>query len=713
MPNDNAKISAEVLDFYDVSSRWMQDTYYKEWAEVYRNIHCRVEEKTYKSGPKKGQAITNRTNVALPDHFVMRRKKVARLTAQPPNLRVHGPDQTTKDKVSALMYRQWDLGKWQQVLRQMVDQCAVLGWSVSKTSWNDVVVYRKVRRQTSKLYRSQLMMVEGASPEEILQAEVEAPLLSEAEIAQALAKHGPEVSLRIPISKYEGPIGERVFVGDIFCEPGFTSIHQSPRVVEYSERDFAWLDYWAERTGCDPDTGEEGPVFDPAVIALIKGDVGDGTKVPRRVIDLRRDLRDSLKITDPTIKLDGRLRGPKFPIYEQHSMMPDGRIRIDWVYNKEKLLGKMLYPWDTYGKYIYNELVLIPDLLGGVGQSTIGASRFIYQLRNTNRNLTTDFLARLMRPKMKRNETCEIKEEGYERDGFSEIVVSDMAGLEPLSDPRFPSEAFLDSQVLTREMMQAEPLVNDFSPGTDANPQSGKLATTAIFQQKSADAIVNDELKQLDCWIYDVVNLNLAMTQQSMQKKVDIERGTYQRVDALSYMGEQGVKSIQVDPLEIQQDLELIPETGSTLAADDELKTSKIMQGYLLAKGDPVNFNSKPFAKALAATIPGISIAEAMTPDGPPPQPPPEVRTSVSINYKDLADDAKAWLLSQVGAPVAGTQAQAALALPIKMNETAQATAELEQPHVSESLAEQQKIAVDNKKVEAQKKKLDKKVSSS
>ena len=636
----------------------------------------------------------------------MRRKKVARLTAQPPNLRVHAKDQSTKDKVSALLYRQWDLGGWQKVLRQMVDQCAVLDWSVSKTSWNDALGMRKLRKATAKLNRPQLMMYEGASPEDILAAEEQAPLLSEQEIIQALTKHGPEVSLRLPISKYEGPIGERVFNGDIFPEPGFKSLHQAAFVIEYSERDFAWLDYWARQTGCDPDTGEEGPVFDPKVVAEIKDEVDSNKAVPRRTIDLRRELRDSLKISDPTLQLDGRLRGPRCPIYERHSIMPDGRIRIDWCYNKDKLLGKMLYPWDTYGKYIFNELVLIPDLLGGIGQSTIGASRYLAQLRNTNRNLTTDFLGRLLRPKMKRDETCEVKEEDFERDGFSEMVVSNMAGIEPLTDPRFPSEAFLDSQMLTREIMQVEPLINDFSPGTDANPQSGKLATTAIFQQKSADAIVNDELKQIDCWLYDVMNLSLAMTQQSMQKKVDIQKGVYERVDALSIMGGGEVRSMTVDPLEIQQDLEIIPETGSTLAADDEFKVQKIMQGYILAKQDPLNFNSKPFAKKLASTIPGISMAEAITPDGPPPQPPPEVRTSVSINYKDLAADARSWLLQQVGAPTAGTQAEGALTIPIKVNEAAMAAAELEQPHVSESLAEQQHIAIEKKKAE---KPLDKK----
>src|SRR3990167_3674750 len=109
MPTDNTKIAADVFESYDVSSRWMQANYYDGWAEAYRSIHCRVEEKVYKTGHKKGQAIKNRTNVALPDQFVMRRKKVARLTAQPPNLRVHAKDQTTKDKVSALLYRQWDL----------------------------------------------------------------------------------------------------------------------------------------------------------------------------------------------------------------------------------------------------------------------------------------------------------------------------------------------------------------------------------------------------------------------------------------------------------------------------------------------------------------------------------------------------------------------------------------------------------------------------
>jgi hypothetical protein len=181
-------------------------------------------------------------------------------------------------------------------------------------------------------------------------------------------------------------------------------------------------------------------------------------------------------------------------------------------------------------------------------------------------------------------------------------------------------------------------------------------------------------------------------------------------VDALSIMGGGEVRSITVDPLEIQHDLEIFPETGSTLAADDEFKAQRIMQGYLMAKQDPVNFNSKAFAKKLVSTIPGMTVAEAITPDTPPPPPPPEVRTNVSIAYKDLAPDAQAWLLKQVGAPTEGTAIRGMMSGVTALSEAGTAAAEMEQPHVSESLVEQQKMALENKKIEKAEKRVDKKV---
>ena len=671
----------ECLARYEASRRWFNDNYFSEFAEIYRSINCRV----LPLKDRNGKEIKGRTNVSLPDHFVMRRKKVARLTASPPNLRIRGGSaQEVRDSATALMYRQWDLGRWQKALRGIVDSSTVFGWGVNKTWWNKVEVWKKLRRRTLSLSRTQLMQHAGAPQDKIDQAVAQqGDQLDEMEQAQAIAQFGPEVSLDVDTTKYEGPVGKSLFIGDIFPTPGFTSLNLSDWVIEHGEWNVPRLKYFTQQTAEDPDTGEERTIFDPAVVQqMIDEAPGTGVKF-KKDLELRRQLRNAINQTDPRNNFDLKLRGKYYDIFEQHSLMEDGRIRIDWFGEQEYALGSMVYPWDTYGQYLYKELVLIPDILGGIGQSTIRASRFIKQLRDARANQTSDFINKKLRPKFKVLDTADVQDQHMERSDWSEVRVKDMNDINLLFDPQFPPEAWQDQAMLNREMQQVEPLINDFQPGTDTIPQSGKLATTAVLQQRSADAVTADELRQIDLYLYDQLNLNFAMTQQQMTEKVNIEKGEVDRTDALSLFQDGGVKSITVDPMEIQEDLELIPESGSTLAADDDYRKNTIMQGYQLAISNPALFNARPFGEKLAAMIPGIKIADALKPDGPPPQPPPEVRINVSVSVKwpELPGDVQAAILSAGGLPTTGIQTQNMLSLPAKINEAATHAAEVEAPH--------------------------------
>lgn len=668
----------EVMARYEASRRWFNDNYFGEFAEIYRSVNCRVLPVT----DKNGKEIKGRTNVSLPDHFIMRRKKVARLTASPPNLRIRGgDDQSMRDSATALMYRQWDYGRWQQVLRGVVDSSTIFGWGVNKTWWNKVEVWRRLRMRTTQLSRMQLMQLQGAPEDEIEQALAEnTNQLNELEMAQALSQFGNEVQMEVNTVKYDGPVGQSLFIGDVFPEPGFVSLNRSAWVIEHGEWDIPKLKYFTQQLTQDSDTGEERSIFDPAVVqAMIDDAPGTGLKF-KRDLELRRQLRDAVQQTEPRAQYDLRLRGKRYDVFEQHFIQDDGRIRIDWFGEQKYYLGSMIYPWDTYGQYIYKELVLIPDIINGIGQSTIRASRFIKQLRDSRANQTSDFINKKLRPKFKVLDTADINEQHFERQDWSEIRVKDMNDINLLFDPQFPPEAWQDQAQLVREIQQVEPLVNDFQSGTETTPTAGRLATTAVLQQKSADAVTADELRQIDNYLYDQLNLNFVMTQQQMQETATIERGEVDRIDALSLFNDGTVRSIKVDPLEIQQDLELIPESGSTLAADDDFRRNSIMQGYQLALQNPKDFNSRPFAEALAKMIPGVKVVDALKPDVPPPPPSPEVRINVSVAVKwtELPTDVQSAILSAGGLPTSGTQLQSAVDLPEKLLGAAHAASALE-----------------------------------
>ena len=72
-------------------------------------------------------------------------------------------------------------------------------------------------------------------------------------------------------------------------------------------------------------------------------------------------------------------------------------------------------------------------------------------------------------------------------------------------------------------MQGADPVISDFAPGTDSNPQAGKFATTAALQAKASDAVTADTLDQIGgMFIRDVVEIQLWFDQQAMDEDVQV-----------------------------------------------------------------------------------------------------------------------------------------------------------------------------------------------
>jgi hypothetical protein len=725
-PKKNSEIASEVTEQFKVSRDWFAQNYYPEWAEIYRNVQCRVAPlmKKGKDGSLVEDKTSDRTNVCLTDHYVMRRRKVDRLTVNAPSLRVRGgsdgvgPDgapytaQQQRDKVSARLYYSWDKSGFQRTFKKVVDSATMFGWGVSKSYQDKIQVVRRLKRVTAKLTLSDLLNLQGdeqvaaavkqmraagtkhadvtkqaAKMREELQAQnaerVKSrgqDVASQDEIANAIAQFGDTVSLQVPTVKYDGPVGSALFVGDVFPEPGFLSLNQSAYVIERCDWDMPRLTYWAKQKWTDPDSGEELPVFDEDALDdfVDKFKDSQASRKPDKN-DLRVLLRESIKQSDPQI--DGRLRGKRFPMLERHSVTDDGRFRIDFIGGDEgggDRLGWMCYPWDTYGKYLYSELVLMPDIVGGIGESSLRATKYIMQLRNTRENQITDFINRKLRPLIKARGGAEITDEQLQRTAYGVFIrLKEMDDIQPFQDPSFPVEAFSDVAGLVREMQQAEPAMADYSPGTENSPMAGKFATTALLQSKSANVSTQAQLNQIGDYVADVLHVWMAIDQQSMSEAVEIQRGESDRIDALSIFGNDQVRSIRVEPMELQEDFEIFPIADSVLAVDDDFRAGRMMQFGQLAFANPDVYNKAEVAKQIAETIPGVDVTKIMA---PPPQPPqPDVRTSITISVKwpELADDAQIALLEEKGLPTEGTKAKAAIQGIKEMGEAGRAADEL------------------------------------
>jgi hypothetical protein len=660
--DDNA---SEILEQRRASERYFMNNFYEEWTEVYRNMKCRVEPLVRKNDQGQEVEDHDRSNVCLPDHHMMVRRGTARLTRNMPNLRLRGKDQQKANLTAAQLMYQWDRSESQRSFRRIVRCTKALGIGWGKSYYDKVQVTRRFRRVTQRLTREELMQHQGAPQDEIDDAAGQnGNQLSEAEISQAVSEYGDAVTLGVNVLKYNGPMLDYVFSGDIFPEPGFYSGAQSAYLIENSIRDEQWLDYWTKQMSEDPDTGEETPVVDPKKAQELMEMAGDRNYLDQKSISLRRMMREAISVADP-LSAGKPVKPPRkrFMIDERHSIV-NGRLCIEYVGEESLYLGKQWYPWDTYGRYIHTDMVLMPDLFEGVGDSTPRVTRFVMQLRNVRMNQTTDFINNKLVPLLKMLEGSDYTDQDIVRTGFARLLkVKSLAELEFLQDPMMPPEAFQDTAQLIREMQQADPALADFNPGDEAVPQAGKLATSLILQKKAGDDILADELNELGQFIRTVMENWLAFNQQAMEEALEISsEGAPNRlkqvIEALSTRTQGGnPRTIKIDPQDIQEEYEILPEEGSTLADDDEYRLQKIQQGFMLSLQCPTILNPRAFAAALVQAIPGISPEEAIMPPPPPPPPtqPPKVSFNIAAKFEDLAPDVQEAILSGVNLPSHGT----------------------------------------------------------
>lgn len=676
--------ASEIIEQRKASLRYFNANYYAEMVEIYKSMKARVTPIMVKKEDGSETEDTTRSNVALPDHFVMVRNGVARLTRNPPNLRMRGTKKDAADKAGALLMYRWDRGDAQKAFKTITRSAKAWGIGVGKSYYDTVEITRKFKRYTASLTRQELMEHQGAPDDEIKSAG-DNPL-AEHEQAAAIAKFGNVLTLKTAVKKYEGCKLDSIFFGDFYPEPGFKSLNESGYNIENSIQDEDWLEYWTEQTTINPETGQEQPVISEDIAAQLMEIAGNRNYVDEKETSLRRQMREAVNIADP--RTAGKpIKPPKkrFMIDERHTFN-DGQYCIEYVGEENLYLGCNWYPYDTYGRYLYTEMILIPDLLGGIGDSTPRVSRFLMQLRNARANQTTDFINNKLSPLMKGQEGNNYTDKDIERTGFGRILkLKNMNELEPLADPDFPSEAWQDQAQYVREMQQIEPSTNNFASGTDAIPDSGKLATTAVLAQKSSDSVLADELGQQGQFVREVCELWISIEQQAMEQDVDIHPGDLPRLDAMSLRTNGAApKHIKISPMDIQEEFQVLPEEGSTLADDDEYRTKALQQMFAIAAANPDVFNKRAIGQKLLQTTPGISVDEGMAPVQPPPPPPIRISFSVTAKMENLAPDVQAAILAEAGLPTHGTEVLGAIHHTTeavkKIGEAANAASDLESP---------------------------------
>jgi hypothetical protein len=704
IPGDPASRLGEIKQRRDESLRWMQENYWGELSEVYRAVKCRTKPIMVKNKAGKDEEDKNRTNVCMPELAIAVKRKTARLTANPPTLNYYVPndDNLLAERLTARAYYEYDRSGEAFEFRRGVQQANTFGFTYFKTYYDTVDIVRQIRYQTNSLKdRTRFLKAKGASQDEIQSAvQTSGPEMSDEELAQAVAE-SPEIRSKVPTTMYEGPVSKSRFIGDICLEPHCLTLNDSYYVGEqYTETDL-WLRKMAAKTYTDPESGAEVRVFDEkAVNEMFDKD----TMLPQdRKFDLKRELRDAIQQTSQ--RVDRRLiPGKRFEIFEYHAPDKNGRMWIEYLGNDSVYLGRQPYPFDFGGRFVYTEYIPWPDLIGAIGDSSPRLLRFLHAMHNAAVGQRNDLISNVLRRTYKVQSADDIPDEIIERRFGRILVLNNPHAMEPLVEPDVPQSAWETEAQITSEMRQLEPAIGGVeAEGTAFNPQSGKLATTAILAAKSSDALTQFELENLNLCLKEMGEKKLEVHRQLADSPIQVpNRPQYVKTEALSQRYGKSAM-IEIDPYEIQEPMIGVePVAGSTLAVDDELRANKIMNVYQMAEADPGTWNKYEVAKLVLTTIKGVGDTSKLL-NQPQPAPPPAPKISMNIAAKygeDFTAEQKAQILTGAGMQVSPQdmeemQHQQTLEGIGKASEAANSAANLEQPVHEDPLTKNTKTVSD------------------
>jgi hypothetical protein len=648
------KVSADdIIDRRKAFRKWFRGNYEDEITDTWRAANMRVKPIMW-TNPDTGKLEEDpyRTNVAMPEICVVNERQTARLTANPPQINYTAPDGAADllaERLTAASFQQFDRsGEAIQHFRH-INQGTLLGLSLKKHYWDKLTVNRRFKYDMGSITRDKLLGLQGVSSDEIgpMVEEMGNDLQPE-EIAQAIAQYGNRFQDSSEFTKYEGPCAKTPFLLDCFWEPDVYDFNQSSFVgEEFTESDL-FLRKMAQTTYVDRHTGEEKTVFDPALVEeLIKTTIDYSTTSPNKKDDITQTMKEALSMTPP--RMERRLLpNKKFDFIECHEPDEDGWMWVSWVGNPDNspiLLGSMPYQWDLYGKFAYTPLVLKPNLLSAVGNSTCRQMRFLHKLHNATVGRTQDITQEALQPTYQVRHDNDVPDEVLRRSAFKVIVSNQPMSL--MERPQVPNEAWEMQGQIRSMQSQLAPVLNTVETGSASNPQAGKFATTAVLNAKSTDSLTNAELQFLNLSLKDEGEKKLWMWQQELDDPMQIS-SKFIPAAHQSLLSERYGKTVCINPEELQYDIEVEPEAGSMLAVDDELKTASAQTFASIAFPNPDVFDKRYAAEVVAGTIRGVDKSKAVIP--PQPIPPfKNVNLSVSCKLEDLPAAVQTSVLQQAG----------------------------------------------------------------
>lgn len=667
---------SDIIQRRDESKKWLRYNYWDEWVETWRMIKCRTKplRKVDTAGKETNEEDKSRTNVESGLANLIYRKNVARLSAQPYTLRVRGgSDPSVAPRLGAMLSHQYDTSQERTEDVRVRMAAEALGIGISKVYWDFIsrtMVFRKAILKDGNIVfrdRADIMRAQKAPDAEIQQAvEERGTTMNDDEVNEFMQKSGAEITVPQVVEKYEGPRVKACFPGDVYWEPFARTLRQSSFIIEsYRETDL-WLKKMLGLKYPDPETGLMTPAFDPdAVKGLINLDP-EPVVVKGEFQELKDLFRTAIGRQDQVqYQFPRNLRVRKlYDILEEHKQDDDGRMWITWVSEnyRDKPLGKMPYPFNFYGDTAFTDETPLPDLIDAIGDSTPRLLRFMFMLFNLQHCQNFDYVTNLIRTTYLAPAGLDFDTDMLERGVFRIIRVSGAApgSLEPVDTPPLPPGAMERGSSIMQLIGMFEPSLQTTTDGSTYSPQSSKTATTAVLNAKAADVLLAFKMESRNFYLYQLGMKKIWMNQQmsDMDRSWEIPSKFLGR-QLNDYMGEQGIldeqqkvakqvpwmltdqngviSAVKLNPMEIQEDFEVEPESGSYMAVDDDMRRQAAVELDQVAMQAPDVLDRKAVVINHLKTIKGIDDPQEFLAQPKPPAPPPaKINISLTGKIEDI-----------------------------------------------------------------------------
>ena len=618
----------------DISLQWMERTFYAEWERVTKSYRCLRDAET----DLKGRVDNSATSIGMPDTFGYVRRAVARGTAQIPNLnfrvRYAEGEQGRGDLEElighTLMY-QWDRSGTQRWQKLHFLQTCLLGWSVRAWSWANERYQRK--RIVDPFQPDSWPDINALYGVDIAALPPDDQMVV---IAELLAQKGRGMYLPIEYeyTAYEGPKSDVLSVADCYPQPHFRSIQKSDYFIVERIRNIDWIkrtqNYYRESR----------PDISNALEALMKErPQGNVPNYDEQSSGGYRNFR--------SFQLDayGRSSGQydnvmnktvAWVITEEH--VPGDRAKLRMTAGPDLFIGEVDSPHDLEGLIPFTEAVLIDDLLSGVGDSVPRVMNGIQQLHDRLVCRRADLVDNIMRPFMATDdrELYENAETDLKRgSGFRLLYLRN--GPQSLwTQPELVAMSAvvssLNDETGINRLWQTGTSESNLSQAANVDPQQNRTATGARLSAYNSDIAAKDIIDmwtetsvKADAWMMYLLN------RCEMTKDFRFDRTPYRR-DFTSLIDPRKREWVKVSPLDFQMDGEITVLAGSTLADDDEMKTSKAVTMIQTLGSRPDVNQQKLVDDFLIAMGKGQELQQYRIPPQPPPPPPPPVRPSLNFS---------------------------------------------------------------------------------